>query len=54
MLYVDYVFETAGDNILFDAELSPDSLKVNTGDKFVVQINENNRIILVKVNEESK
>jgi Txe/YoeB family toxin of Txe-Axe toxin-antitoxin module len=54
MLYVDYVFEKAGNNIVFDAELKPESLKVKTGDKFVVQINEDNRIILVKVDEESK
>ncbi len=54
MLYVDYVFETAGNNILFDKELSPDSLKVKTGDKFVVEVNEDNRIILVRVDEESK
>jgi hypothetical protein len=54
MLYVDYVFETAGNNILFDKELTPESLNVKTGDKFVVEVNENNRIILVKVTEENK
>ncbi len=54
MLYVDYFFETVGKNILFDQELSPDSVQVKTGDKFIVEITENNRILLVRVDEESK
>ena len=54
MLYVDYFFETVGKNILFDQELSPDSVQVKTGDKFVVKVNEDNRIILIRVDEESK
>ncbi len=51
MLFVDYVFETAGNNILFDKELSPKSMNVKTGDKFVVKVDDDNRIILVRVNE---
>jgi len=54
MLYVDYFFETVGNDILFDKELSPDSLNVKTGDKFVVKVNEDNRIFLIRVDEESK
>jgi hypothetical protein len=53
MLYVDYFIETVDNDILFDKELSPDSLKVKTGDKFVVKVNEDNRIILVRVDQES-
>jgi len=52
MLFLDYVFEKAGKNILFDKELDPASLEVKTGDKFVVHIDENNRLVLVKVQDE--
>lgn len=51
MLFVDYAFEKAGKNIVFDKELDPKSLDVKSGDEFVVHINEDNRIILVKVEE---
>lgn len=51
MLFVDYVFETAGKNIVFDKELDPKSLDVKSGDKVVAHINEDNRLILVKVAE---
>lgn len=49
MLFVDYVIEKAGDNILFDKELNPAHLDVKPGDLFQVRIDENNRLILVKV-----
>lgn len=51
MLFVDYVFEKAGKNIVFDKELNPESLDVKSGDKFVAHINDDNRLILVKVEE---
>ena len=49
MLFVDYVFETAKNGILFDKELKPDVLGVATGDMFQVLIDDNNRICFVKV-----
>lgn len=51
MIFVDYVFETAGKNIVFDKELSPSSIDVQQDDLFRVVIDENNRIIFVKVEE---
>lgn len=51
MLFIDYVFEKAGNNIAFDKELNPESLDVKAGDKFVAHIDENNRLILVKVEQ---
>lgn len=52
MLFIDYVFETVGNNILFDKQLDPASLKVSHGDQFVVHINDHNRLILVKVEDD--
>lgn len=49
MLYVDYVFETAKNGILFDAELSAESLGVKTGDMFRVMVDDNNRICFIKI-----
>jgi hypothetical protein len=54
MIFADYVFETVNNNILFDKELSPESLDIKSGDKFVVHINENNRILLVKIKDEEQ
>ena len=54
MLFVDYVFEKTGNNILFDKELNPAHLDVKPNDMFRVVIDENNRLILVKVEVEEK
>jgi hypothetical protein len=51
MLFVDYVFERAGNNILFDKELNPAALNVSPGDQFVAHIDEHKRLILVKVGD---
>lgn len=51
MLFVDYTFSLAGDNIVMDPELTPDHIKVNTGDRFEVVVTENNQIIFVKENK---
>lgn len=51
MLFIDYVFEKAGKNILFDKELDPASLEVTSGDMFVAHIDDNNRLVLVKVQD---
>ncbi len=51
MVFVDYFFEKAGDNIRFDKELNPATLGVESGDVFRAVIDENNRLILVKVKE---
>jgi len=50
MLFVDYLFSlTADQSILLDPELSPSSLQVKDGDKFVVEIGRDKRILLRKV-----
>jgi hypothetical protein len=54
MLFVDYVFEKSFGNILFDKELNPSLLDVKSGDKFVAHVDENNRLTLVRITEESK
>ena len=54
MLFVDYVFEKAGDNIAFDKELNPAHLDVKPNDLFRAVIDENNRLVLVKVKAEEK
>lgn len=54
MLFVDYVIEKAGDNILFDKELNPAHLDVKPGDLFKAAIDQNNRLILVKVKVEDE
>jgi hypothetical protein len=54
MLFVDYVFEKAGKNILFDKELNPDMLDVKSGDMFVAKVDENNRLVLVKIKDEAQ
>ena len=54
MLFVDYIIEKAGDNIAFDKELNPAHLDVKPNDLFRAVIDENNRLILVKVNAEEK
>ena len=54
MVFVDYFFEKAGDNIRFDKELNPSLLDIKSGDKFVAHVDEDNRLTLVRVIEESK
>lgn len=54
MIFVDYVFEKVGDNILFDKELNPATFGIKSNELFRAEIDENNRIILVKVEAESK
>ncbi len=54
MIFVDYVFERFGDKILFDKELNPASFNVSSGDVFRVELTDENRIVLVKVDTESK
>ena len=54
MLFVDYAFEKAGKNIVFDKELNPESLDLKSGDNFVVHINENNQLLLVKIQDEEQ
>lgn len=49
MLFVDYVFEKFENKILMDKELSPSSLDVKHNDVYRVVIDENDRIIFVKV-----
>lgn len=51
MLFVDYTFSLVGDNILMDAELTPQHIKVKDGDKFEVVIN-NNQILFRKIIQE--
>lgn len=52
MLFVDYVFEKFQNKILMDKELSPESLGVKNDDVYRVVIDEDNRIIFVKVDVE--
>jgi hypothetical protein len=54
MLFVDYVFEKVFGNIRFDKELNPSLLDIKSGDKFVAHVDEDNRLTLVRVIEESK
>ena len=54
MLFADYAFETVNNNILFDKELGPESLGVKSGDKFVVHVTEDNRIVFVKMQTEDQ
>jgi len=49
MIFVDYIFEKVENNILMDKELNPSSLGVNHNDLYRVVIDENDRIIFVKV-----
>lgn len=51
MLFVDYTFSLAGDNIVMDAELSPKHLNVKTGDTFVVKLVEGDQIVFVKAQQ---
>lgn len=51
MLFVDYTFSLVGNNILMDAELTPDHIKVKDGDKFEVVVN-NNQVLFVKIADE--
>lgn len=51
MLFVDYTFSLLGENILMDAELTPEHIKVKDGDKFEVVIN-NNQILFRKIFQE--
>jgi hypothetical protein len=52
MIFVDYVFEKFNDMILMDKELRPESLGVKNDDVYRVVIDEDNRIIFVKVDVE--
>jgi hypothetical protein len=54
MLFADYAFEKLFGNIRFDKELDPSLLDVKPDDKFVAHVDENNRLTLVRVIEESK
>ena len=54
MVFVDYAFEKINSNILFDKELGPQLLGVKSGDKFVVHVTEDNRILLAKMPDEEK
>jgi hypothetical protein len=54
MLFVDYVFEKVFNNIRFDKDLNPSLLDIKSGDKFVAHVDEDNRLTLVRVIEESK
>ena len=50
MLFVDYVFDLMPDgSILMDKELSAKSLQVKTGDRFMVHVSFDGRIIFRKV-----
>lgn len=50
MLFADYLFELLeNDSILMDEELKPESLNVKTGDRFIVRITPENRIVFQKV-----
>lgn len=51
MIFVDYIFEKVENNILMDKELAPSSLGVKHNDVYRVVIDENDRIIFVKVEE---
>lgn len=51
MLFVDYTFSLVGNNILMDAELTPEHIKVKDGDKFEVVVN-NNQVLFVKIADE--
>ena len=52
MIFVDYAFEKVNKNILFDKDLDPQLLDITSGDKFVVHINENNRLLLVRIQDD--
>lgn len=50
MLFADYLFELLDNGtILMDEELTPESLNVKTGDRFVIRVTEQNRIVFQKV-----
>jgi hypothetical protein len=46
--FIDYEFTINGKNIEFDERVMPEQLGVKEGDRFVVNINEYGKIILVK------
>lgn len=48
MTFVDYEFTINGNNIELDERILPEQLNVKAGDKFIVQITELGRVILVK------
>ncbi len=53
MFFIDYVFELIdNDTIIMDEELTADHLRVKDGDKFVVQVTSDGRVILKKVKDE--
>jgi hypothetical protein len=54
MIFVDYAFEKINNHILFDKELGPESLGVKSGDKFVVHVTEDDRIVFVKMQTEDQ
>lgn len=52
MLFVDYNFDLLeNDAIVMDKELKPESLRVKDGDKYVVSVTFDRRIIFHKVGE---
>jgi hypothetical protein len=52
MLFADYLFELLDDGtILMDEELSPESIKVKNGDKFVAHVTRDGRIMFKKVQD---
>lgn len=52
MLFADYLFELLENgNIIMDEELKPESLNVKTGDRFIVRITPENRIVFQKVQD---
>jgi hypothetical protein len=53
MIFVDYTFELKPDgSLLMDKELSVESMQLKNGDKFVVHIRFDGRIIFQKVVED--
>lgn len=40
MLFMDYTFTLAGDNIMMDRELSPELVNIQEGDRFIATISE--------------
>ena len=46
--FMDYEFTVNGKNIEFDDQLIKEQIDVNDGDKFVVRINENGKVIFVR------
>lgn len=49
MLFVDYHLEVNQGRIVFDKELTAEKLDLREGDEYIVTVEENGQVVLVKM-----